>query len=892
MRSSLSTLALLALAATAAAQQNRWVSPSGSDGNPGTQALPFLTINHANAVSNAGDVIRLLPGTYGDEQGSIVLGQKDIAVVGSGIGTTIVRAHSTLTTNVPTGFPNAPVPTQQRPVILVQGSARVDLRGFTVDGNFALPANGRLTGIYYRAGADGVVSDLTVRNCRAQPLDGSQGPAGLVVRGDGSGDTCEVVVRNCDVTQWGKVGIAAFFDAELQVEDCRIVGADHTQSGPAQNGIQFGYGAGGAVRRSTIADVFYDPAGYVAAGILCYDAGGSLSLEDNALANCEHGIYAYSSSGGALPGTIRRNRVVACDAGVYLDSITGLLVEDNHLQLSLDLYANAGFSNLPGNTWSGNCYSSYSGAGSHPIPGGGGAVDSTPRRGVDLLSAPVATALPAGHVPRHLAVAELDGQPGSDFATVDENAGVSLSIGKNVGGAFVLASVPFAATGRPVAIVAAELNNAPGLDLAVLLQVTTPVAGARVYTFANDGAGNFAQLGAPLAIGSSLPTALAAGDVTGDGIAELVYSNVGTFGGGDAILLGNPGPVFGTNYTVAVLPSFGYYTTAVRGVAIADVTGDGLRDVLATEGNQSMGRLHVLANNGFGFAPTGYSPLYVPNDPTGVAVGDLDGDGDQDLLVSYGTSVNSAKGGVAVLEGQGGGMFRTSFYNTDFSTNTVVVGNLDDDSDPDSVSGDCAIVNTDGGTITVLGDFARGAGFRHGGIAVNGTPASACAFGDFDGDQFQDLFYSTGFSGTVVVRPGRPSARSDHFGFGTEGYRGRVPYVAPVGAPGVPTQPNSTLGIELQNGKPSSLGALVCSFAPAPVLLPASLQVDLSQTLLTYLALTDLDGRFVLPFTLPAGPSLHGLPLYWQGGVLDGVGGLLLFPGVAVSTGLKTRIGY
>jgi hypothetical protein len=892
MRSHFTSVAILAFAASAAAQATRWVSPTGSDANPGTQALPLQTIYQANFLSTAGDTIRLLPGTYGDEQGVIVLGDKDIQVIGSGVGSTVIRAHSTLTANVPTGMPNAPVATQQRPVILVQGSANVDLRGFTVDGNFAMPANGRLTGIYYRDGADGVVADIEIKNCQAGPLDGSQGPAGVVVRGDGSGDTCEVTLHNVHVHRFGKVGVAAFFDANVVVESCRVVGADHVQApGPAQNGIQFGYGAEGFVRRSHVADLYYDPASYVAAGILAYDAG-DLIVEDNSLSNCEHGIYYFGNTSTTNNGSIRRNRVVAGNAGVYLDNCSGLQVVDNHLQLSLDLFANAGFSNVAGNTWADNCYSSYGGIGSYAIPGGGGNVDLTPRRGVDLFTAPVTAALPAGHVGRQLVVAQLNGAGGSDFATLEENAGLSLSVGLNTGGSFTVVNQAVAPSGRAIGLVAAELDGTAGLDLAALIQVTTPSAGARLYTFKNNGSGVFTPLGTQFLAGTQA-SALAAGDVNGDGKADLAVANVGSFGGGDAILLANQGPTYGTSFAVSLVPGFGSYTAAVRGVAFADINGDLTQDLLVTEGNQTFGRLHVFYNNGSGsFAAAGYSPLYVQNDPTAVGARDLDGDGDQDVLVTTGTAVNSTPGGVTVLENTGGGTWRRSSYAADYSTNALALGDIDDDGLPGVAHGDAAIVNTDGGTLTVLGAFQKGAGFGHGGIAANGTMPTSAAFGDLDGDAFGDLFYTNGLGGQVVVLPGKPSARADYYGVGIEGYRARVPYIGPIGAPGVATQPNLTLGLELTNGREFTLGAFIGTYTPSTPTNPWYLWVDPATTILTYFAVTDGNGRFPMLFTLPATPDVHGLEVFYQAGVLDTVGAYPAYPGVALSQGLRLRIGY
>lgn len=48
----------------AAPAPNHWVSPTGNDSNPGTEALPWKTIRKAAAVVVPGDVVLVLPGSY------------------------------------------------------------------------------------------------------------------------------------------------------------------------------------------------------------------------------------------------------------------------------------------------------------------------------------------------------------------------------------------------------------------------------------------------------------------------------------------------------------------------------------------------------------------------------------------------------------------------------------------------------------------------------------------------------------------------------------------------------------------------------------------------------------------------------------------------------------
>lgn len=897
MRQSLLSVAILAFAASAAAQATRWVSPTGNDANPGTQAQPLQTINFANSISAPGDTIRLLPGTFGDEQGIIILGNKNIAVVGSGVGQSVIRAHSTLTTNVPTGFPATPVATQQRPVILVQGGNNVDLRDFTVDGNFAMPANGRLVGIYYRDGADGIVSSVEVANCRAATLSSSSSPAAVVVRGDG-GNPCNVTLRDCYLHSWGKAGAVAFFDAVLTVQDSRIRGADHT-SVVAQNGVQFAYDAGGSVRRSIISDIYYDPSSTVATGVLAFDADGVVLVEDTAVTNCEQAIYVYGYNNTSIVGSIRRNRIVACDYGVYLDDIAGVSVIDNQLQVSDNLTPTDAFSKTAGNTWARNSYSSYTGVGTHPIAGGSGDIDPNPRRGVDLYSAPTSINLPAGHAGRQIVVADFNNDGRDDFATVDDNAGVSLTVGLNNGAGYTQTNYPISATGRAVDLVVGDIDVKNAIDIAVLVEQQTPSPQAYLHIFLNDhfgvGIGVMTMVTSQNFAAASV-TDLAIGELSGDTAPDFVVAATaavappGSLGGTVYNLTALP-PNYGAIYSVSQIPAPAFFAGSVRGVAVVDLDGDNDNDVCAVEGDALSGRLHLFANTAGTFAAAAGSPLTTAVDPTAVAAADLDGDSVAELVASSGTFANSTPGATSIFE-RVGSNWRRSVYFTESAASRVVLGNVDGDSDPDSTFGDAVVLNVDGGTITAYSAFIDRAGFSGGGILAAGMQPTGAAFGDADGDEFADLFVTNGIGGQVLIYNGRPSARVDYYGYGTEGYRSKVPYIAPNGLPAVPVQPNLGLGVTLSDGQPFTLGVVIASFLPAATLAPNSVQVDLGTMFYALWAVTDIDGKFTVPFALPGSPSIQGFPVYFQGAVLDTVGNFNLFPGVALSKGMKLRLGY
>jgi hypothetical protein len=223
------------------------------------------------------------------------------------------------------------------------------------------------------------------------------------------------------------------------------------------------------------------------------------------------------------------------------------------------------------------------------------------------------------------------------------------------------------ATGSPVAIggrlpslAAADFNGDGRLDLAVVNGQQNTVA-----VFLGGGNGTFSP--APQSpftvnggiLSGSVPTAIAVSDVNDDGHPDLAITNIpinplsviggaitGHVGGAVAVLLGRADGSFNgaSNFgTGADLPS---------SVAVADLNGDGKRDLAIA--NLNSGNVSILLGNGSGtsflFAPG--SPFAVGTRPASIAVADLNSDGKLDLAVA-----NADDNAVAILMGQGNGTF-------------------------------------------------------------------------------------------------------------------------------------------------------------------------------------------------------------------------------------------
>lgn len=181
------------------------------------------------------------------------------------------------------------------------------------------------------------------------------------------------------------------------------------------------------------------------------------------------------------------------------------------------------------------------------------------------------------------------------------------------------------------------------------------------------------------------------------------------------------------NFSNPVFYSSGPVPTAV---AVGDLDGDRDNDIAVVS---RQGHLRLLFNNGSGlFTPVEHRGLWPLNAYTlDVAIGDLDRDGDNDLAVAFTTS----SGAISVLLNQGNGQFAPpANYNLCFSSSGVAIGDFDGDGDNDIADvNQCftagIILNDGRGRFALRGAFGDGYGSK------------SIAAADFNGDGFNDLAY-------------------------------------------------------------------------------------------------------------------------------------------------------
>ena len=234
-----------------------------------------------------------------------------------------------------------------------------------------------------------------------------------------------------------------------------------------------------------------------------------------------------------------------------------------------------------------------------------------------------------------------------------------------------------------------------------------------------------------VAVGDA-PSSLVVGDVDGDGDLDFLTANVGSSPGGVSLRLNNGSGTFSGSQNVAV-------DDAPYSVALGDVDGDGDLDLLTA--NIIGNTVSVRLNNGAGtFA--GGSTVAVGTTPTSVVLGDVDGDGDLDFVTA-----NRNANTVSVRLNNGAGTFAGG---TDPAVGTgpqsVVLGDVDGDGDLDLLT-----ANSNANTVSVR--LNNGAGTFAGGSTVAvGTSPTSVVLGDVDGDGDLDLLAANNFVSTVSVR--------------------------------------------------------------------------------------------------------------------------------------------
>ncbi|MBK9386153.1 MAG: VCBS repeat-containing protein [Planctomycetes bacterium] len=432
-----------------------------------------------------------------------------------------------------------------------------------------------------------------------------------------------------------------------------------------------------------------------------------------------------------------------------------------------------------------------------------------------------------------------------------------------------------ASSGIP--IVSTESRGAAGGDLDGDGDIDIYVANwlGRHYLLLNDGAGSFTESGVGRlpSVDTRAPKHVLLADIEADGDLDVLLA-IDVL----VVLLVNDGTAHFVDASATHLPAA---ANALPCFAFGDVDGDGDGDLML--GNKdTQNRLYL--NDGTGhFSDATATSMPVDSARTNsIVLADVDGDGDLDAVLA---NQNSQQDRLYLNDGLG--IFHDAtaarLPADTLATEVVLAHDFDADGDIDLYLG-MSLYRQD--------RYYRNDGF---GFFSDATatemPVDAdwnytSATGDFDGDGRMDIAAANYNSPHRLYLNQLAIATVSPYGVGCAGTVG-IPTISTSGSPALPVMGNASFAIELASARPHSLAVLL--FGATAGQTPGGCTSWLATDwIFPWSSFTNATGSARVPAAVPGDPLLRGLQLELQWAILDPFGG---FGGLATSGGLHLELG-
>jgi hypothetical protein len=364
-------------------------------------------------------------------------------------------------------------------------------------------------------------------------------------------------------------------------------------------------------------------------------------------------------------------------------------------------------------------------------------LNNLPQRPVPSFTASGDISLGAGATPGALVAVDWSNDGIPDIAAAN-SAGLSVSLLLTDAQGSASLDSSLGAPSGPVALAAADLNRDGVMDF---VSANAGVSGSVTVSF---GSTTSAPAQIQITVGAQ-PSAIALADLNRDGWLDIVVANSGA--GTLSVVLGDGAGLF---LTPASLVTVGVAGSAPTAIAVADLNRDGIPDlVVALGGNASV---LPMTGNGNGTFILG-TAIPVAANPRYLAVGDFNRDGISDVAVASAGDGASVAPSLTLLSGSAGGTMSAGAPMTFNATGTtplagLAIGDMDRDG-----ADDLLVASRNTGAIVMFRN--DGAGSFSPTTIPSGTAVSGIAIGDFNRDGRPDFAASNATSGSVRILTSR-----------------------------------------------------------------------------------------------------------------------------------------
>ncbi len=349
--------------------------------------------------------------------------------------------------------------------------------------------------------------------------------------------------------------------------------------------------------------------------------------------------------------------------------------------------------------------------------------------------------LPVGTTPGSVELADLNGDGKRDIVVANSDSkNLTILLGDGRGGFTPAPGSPLTAGELPNDIAIADLNGDGKLDLVVPNHETNQVA-----IFVGDGRGGFTTA-TPVKVQSKPHVhGVAVADFDGDRKLDLAVESWET--NQVEILIGKGDGTFNTPGRLFAVGRMPY-----QRLRAGDFNNDGFADVVTT--NNEGDSVTVLLGGKDGLVESQGSPFPVNKTPFGIAVGDVNKDGNLDLAaVNYfGEPANLKNDGLTVLLGDGRGGFKMaqgSPFTTGAAPTRVAIGDVNGDG-----IADVAASNSESQNVTILLGSAKGDFGKPYQIPAGREP-KGIAIGDLNGDGKGDIVVANAKDNDITISFGK-----------------------------------------------------------------------------------------------------------------------------------------